>query len=111
MHGGSPRFTANLGLRYDVQQAPVESQNLIAAFVPGQQSAVVPAAPEGVLFPGDTGVPRGIAPTQFGHVSPRVGLVFDPFGDGNTALRAGAGIFYGSTSAKQWNQPMRNPLP
>ncbi len=101
----APRFTLNLGLRYDVQEAPVESQNLTAAFVPGQQSTIVPSAPKGVLFPGDTGIPRGIAGNQLGHVSPRVGLVFDPFGDGKTAVRAGGGIFYGSTSANEWNQP------
>jgi Carboxypeptidase regulatory-like domain len=101
----APRFTANLGLRYDVQEAPVESQNLTAAFVPGQQSTVVPSAPKGVVFPGDTGIPRGITGNQLGHVSPRIGLIFDPFGNGKTALRAGGGIFYGSTSANEWNQP------
>lgn len=101
----TPRLTVNLGLRYDVQESPVESQNLTAAFVPGQQSTVVPAAPKGVLFPGDAGIPRGIAPNQYGHVSPRVGLVYDPFGDGKTAIRVGGGIFYGSTSANEWNQP------
>jgi hypothetical protein len=100
-----PRVTLNLGLRYDIQESPVESQNLTAAFVPGQQSSFVPSAPKGILFPGDAGVPRGIAPNQYGHVSPRVGLVYDPFGDGKTALRAGGGVFYGSTSANQWNQP------
>jgi hypothetical protein len=101
----SPRVTLNLGLRYDIQQAPVESQNLAAGFIPGQQSTVIPAAPKGLLFPGDAGIGRGIAPNQYGHVSPRVGFVFDPFGDGKTALRAGAGIFYGSTSGNEWNQP------
>lgn len=101
----NPRLTLNLGVRYDMQQSPVESQNLTTAFVPGQQSTVVPSAPKGVLFPGDQGVPRGIAPNQYGHISPRVGLVFDPFGNGKTALRAGGGVFYGSTSANEWNQP------
>jgi Carboxypeptidase regulatory-like domain len=101
----SPRLTANLGLRYDIQESPVESSNLTAGFIPGQQSTVVPSAPKGVLFPGDAGIPRGIAPNQYGHVSPRIGLVFDPFGNGQTALRAGGGIFYGSTSANEWNQP------
>lgn len=101
----TPRFTANLGLRYDVEQAPTESSNLTAAFVPGQKSTVVPSAPLGVLFPGDTGIPRGVAQTPKTHFSPRVGFAYDVFGDGRTAVRAGAGIFYGSVSGNEWNQP------
>jgi hypothetical protein len=100
-----PRVTANLGLRYDIQESPVESSNLTAAFVPGQQSTVIPSAPKGVLFPGDAGIPRGIAPNRYGHVSPRVGLIMDPFGDGKTAIRVGGGLFFGSVSANEWNQP------
>ena len=69
----TPRLTANLGLRYDIEQAPVESQNLTAGFVPGQQSTKIPSAPLGVVFPGDAGIPRGIAQTSYDHVSPRVG--------------------------------------
>jgi hypothetical protein len=101
----NPRLTLNLGIRYDVQESPVESQDLAAAFVPGQQSTVVPSAPNGMVFPGDAGIPRGIAPNQYGHISPRAGLVFDPFGRGQTVLRVGGGVFYGSTSANEWNQP------
>jgi putative hemolysin len=101
----TPRLTANLGLRYDLELSPVESSNLTAAFVPGQQSTVVPSAPRGVLFPGDAGIGRGIAPNRTTHFSPRVGLALDPFGDGKTAVRAAAGIFYGSVSANEWNQP------
>jgi putative hemolysin len=101
----TPRLTANLGLRYDLEQSPVESQNLTAGFAPGQQSTVVPSAPLGVVFPGDSGIGRGIAPTRKTHFSPRLGLAFDPFGDGKTAIRAAGGIFYGSVSANEWNQP------
>ena len=101
----TPRLTANLGLRYDIEQAPVESQNLTTGFVPGRQSSVVPSAPLGVLFPGDTGIPRGIAQTPKTHFSPRLGVAWDPFGDGKTAVRAAAGIFYGSVSGNEWNQP------
>jgi hypothetical protein len=100
-----PRFTLNLGLRYDVQLSPVESSNLTATFSPGVQSIKVPSAPLGMLFPGDSGVPRGIADNRWHHISPRIGLAWDPFGDGKTAIRAGAGLFYGSVSANEWNQP------
>jgi hypothetical protein len=101
----TPHLTANLGLRYDMQEAPVESQNLTATFKPGVQSTVVPSAPLGLLFPGDAGVLRGIVDNQKLHFSPRIGMAWDPFGNGKTAVRAGAGLFYGSVSANEWNQP------
>ena len=101
----TPRLTLNLGIRYDLQLSPVEATNLTATFVPGVQSVKVPSAPLGMLFPGDPGVPRGIADTRWHHVSPRVGIAWDPFGDGKTAIRAAGGVFYGSVSGNEWNQP------
>ena len=101
----TPRFTANLGLRWDIDTAPVDSHNRMASFVPGQQSTEVPSAPLGLLFPGDTGITRGIVTTKYHHISPRIGLAWDPFGDGKTAVRLGAGVFYGTTSGNEWNQP------
>ena len=87
----TPRFTANLGIRWDIDTPPVDSLNRTASFVPGQQSTVTPAAPKGLLFPGDTGVGRGIISTRFHHIAPRVGFAWDPFGDGKTSIRAAAG--------------------
>jgi Carboxypeptidase regulatory-like domain len=101
----SPRLMANLGLRWDIDVPPVESSNLTGTFVPNVQSTVVPSAPLGLLYPGDKGVPRGIVDLRWHHISPRVGLALDPFGDGKTALRAAAGVFYGSVSGNEWNQP------
>jgi hypothetical protein len=101
----TPRLTANLGLRWDIDVPPVESSNLTATFVPNVQSTVVPSAPLGLLFPGDKGVPRGIVDLRWHHISPRVGFAWDPFGDGKTAVRAAAGVFYGSVSGNEWNQP------
>ena len=49
----TPRFTANLGIRWDIDTAPVESLNRTASFSPGVQSTVTPIAPKGLLFPGD----------------------------------------------------------
>jgi hypothetical protein len=100
-----PRLALNMGLRYDISTPPTESQNRTSTFVPGVQSTVVPSAPLGMLYPGDKGVPRGIVDLRMHHVSPRVGIVWDPFGDGKTAVRAGAGVFYGSVSGNEWNQP------
>ena len=101
----TPRLTANLGLRWDIDVPPVESSNLTGTFVPNVQSTVVPSAPLGLLYPGDKGVPRGIVDLRWHHISPRVGFAWDPFGDGKTAVRAAAGVFYGSVSGNEWNQP------
>jgi len=102
----TPRFTANLGLRWDIDTAPVDSRNRTDSFVVSlQQSTVSPNAPKGMLFPGDSGIGRGIISTPYSHISPRVGFAWDPFGDGKTSIRAAAGIFWGNFSGNEWNQP------
>ncbi len=101
----TPRFTVNLGLRWDIDTPPVDAHNRTASFVPNQQSTVTAAAPKGMLFPGDSGVGRGIISTSFSHISPRLGFAWDPFGDGKTSVRAAAGIFYGNPAGNEWNQP------
>jgi len=101
----TPRFTANLGIRWDIDQPPVDPHNRTESFIPGQQSTVAANAPKGIVFPGDAGVGRGIIPTKFYHVSPRLGFALDPFGDGKTSIRGAAGIFFGNVAGNEWNQP------
>ena len=102
----TPRFTANLGVRWDIDTPPVDAHNRTESFIPGQQSTVAPLAPKGMLFPGDSGgIGRGIIGTKYYHVSPRLGFAWDPFGNGKTAIRAGAGLFYGTVAGNEWNQP------
>ena len=90
----TPRLTLNFGLRYEVDTPYTDIRNRINAWAPGQQSTVFPNAPEGLLFPGDPGVPAGIAPVDYREFMPRVGLAWDPFGNNKTMVRAGYGIFY-----------------
>ena len=98
-----PNLTLNLGLRWDLQTAPTDPQNKESTFIPGRQSTVNPNMPEGVLVPGDKGVPRGTIPDSYTHFSPRLGLAWDPFGRGTTSVRASGGIFWGGISGNEWN--------
>ena len=103
-----PRVTLNLGVRYDLQFPFTDPQDRKLAFVPGQKSRVSPNAPEGLLFPGDPGVSRGIVRTDKNNIAPRLGVAWDPRGDGRMSVRAAVGKFYGSTTGNEWNTTADN---
>jgi len=88
-----PRLTLNYGIRYERVNPITEIQNRLNAFVPGVQSTVYPSAPTGLLFPGDAGIAQGIAPGDNAFM-PRIGVAWDPAGDGKWSVRSGYGVFY-----------------
>jgi len=89
----SPRLTLNYGVRYERINPITEVANRLNAFVPGVQSQVYPNAPAGLLFPGDPGIAEGIARGDHAFM-PRLGVVWDPTGDGKWAIRSSYGVFF-----------------
>ncbi len=88
------RLTVNYGMRYEIINPNTETRDRLNAFVPGVQSHVMPSAPTGLLFPGDPGISRGIAPSYYKGFMPRVGFVWDPTGSSVWSIRSSYGIFY-----------------
>jgi Carboxypeptidase regulatory-like domain/TonB dependent receptor len=105
----SRRFTVNYGLRYEVPSPYTENHNYQNLWIPGRQSTVFPSAPEGLLYPGDKGVPRGLIPTDRAAFAPRVGLAWDITGNGRWLLTSAYGIFYDPYYTGQGG-PLQDPI-
>lgn len=98
-------LTLNYGGRWDVLPPWREKYNQLQTFVLDQQSEVYPGAPQGMVFPGDYGVPSTLSQTKWANFSPRFGIAYGPNwrsewtkrllgGPGKTNFRAGYGVFY-----------------
>ncbi len=117
------RLTINYGVRWETSTPFVDIRNRMNSWSPGQQSTVFPNAPRGLLFPGDKGIPDGIAPVYWKEFMPRVGVAWDPTGSGKMSIRAAYGIFYdpftngvggplqAPLSALPWTQARQLPPP
>ncbi len=104
-------LTLNYGVRWDRVAPWSEKYNQISTFVPGEQSVVFPGAPVGILYPGDPGVAKTLAPVSNLDFSPRLGLAWSPQaasgslagkllgGPGATSIRASFGTFYTAIDA------------
>ncbi|MGH9632270.1 MAG: carboxypeptidase regulatory-like domain-containing protein, partial [Bryobacteraceae bacterium] len=99
-----PRFTLNLGLRYEPYLGFRELNGQAAAFRPGQQSRLWPTAPTGLLLQGDEGVHENFFAKDWNNFAPRVGFAWDLFGNQKLALRGGYGIFYDSVAGIRLNR-------
>jgi hypothetical protein len=114
----SSRFSINLGLRYEMDPPPFDSQGRIGGFDPGLyvppsqlDSSGFPVGPPAAgLFEAGNALPQYGLPgvTRVGkrviksidpnNLGPRVGFAWSPSESGRLALRAGYGIFFARPS-------------
>ena len=100
------KVTLNYGLRWE----PFLPQQLrngavyqfdMARFQQNIHSTVFVNAPAGLYFPGDPGFPTKAGMlTQWGNLGPRIGVAWDPAGDGKTSVRASYGRSYEFVNAQ-----------
>lgn len=115
-------FTLNYGLGWQVNTPTTDHFNhsrSINCFRPGQQSAIYPTAPLGLLFPGDNGCSASGYSTGFTHFGPRLGFAWAPQGSGalehltggagRFSLRGGVGVYFNQVEEEQTLQNLTAP--
>ena len=96
------RLTLNYGLRWEPylpeHNSDDHSENFdMANFTAGTTSTVFTKAPAGMIFDGDAQMSGNHYNFPVYDIfDPRVGLIWDPFGDGKTSVRASYGTFHDS---------------
>ena len=110
----SSRFTINYGIRWeptfpDPDKYKRGTSFNEAAFFAGQVSTIHPSAPPGLFFPGDPGIPAANWNGHLANFGPRLGMVWNPHGDGRDTLRVGAAILFDSTETWFNERETTNP--
>jgi hypothetical protein len=97
----TPRLTVNYGVRWEPFFSFTNKHGFFdhfdpALFAQNVHSTLYPNAPAGLIFPGDPQWKPGgnrIANNRYATFLPRLGVVWDPIGDGKTTIRASVGMF------------------
>jgi hypothetical protein len=89
----TPKFTLNLGLRYEYASPIKDSNNGWANFDPNSVT--------GLVQQGSPGENTMWNPNR-GNFSPRIGFAYDLSGKGTTVVRGGFSVMYSSFTAVEW---------
>ena len=105
-----PNLTLELGARYSLLFEPYDERDLISSFSPEAYNPARPATDpcNGLIVPKGTnpcaGIPGASTPIEFSNrslrennyknLAPRLGIAWDVFSNGKTAIRAGFGQFF-----------------
>ncbi len=90
-----PRVTLTFGLRWSRYGQPYSANDRITNFIPRLYDGADPNS--ALVKAGASGFSRALVKNYDKGFQPRVGLAWDIFGDGKTALRGGAGRYLGRT--------------
>ena len=102
-------MTLNLGVRYDLQFPFTDPQDRKLAFVPGAEVArSTRPRRSGCCSPATPASAAASCTTDINNIAPRLGVAWDPKGDGRMAVRAAFGMFYGSITGNEWNTTADN---
>lgn len=110
----SSKATITMGVRWEPTMWPSDSmhrgsQFRMADFLGNTHSTVYPNAPAGTFYFGDTGVPATFTKNHMWNFSPRIGIAWDPKGNGTSSIRAGYGILYDSSMTWMAQRLTSNP--
>jgi hypothetical protein len=104
-----PNLTLELGARYSILFEPYDADNAISSFDISAFNPAAGSAPcNGLVVPKGTNpcasIPGAVTPVEFSNrslrknnyknIAPRLGVAWDVFSNGKTALRAGFGQFF-----------------
>ncbi len=85
------QLTLNLGMRWDIQEAPTERFNNISAIALGGKEPLF-GTPGAIVFPGQTIKDRHMWETEYGNFGPRLGIAWQA--NDSTIFRGGYGLTY-----------------
>ncbi len=105
----APTVNPSIGSLVPNTGVPYNGIALPGSGFPAAAQGRLPQASDPTLKNLFVGLPRSGRSTNYGDWSPRIGLAYDPYGNGKTSIRAGYGIFYDRIATNQLGPASGNP--